>query len=89
MGLGFIKVMSGSKDNRTAEVVCADFVTNGTLAAMWNKVNGINNVANNHNNLAVEAENVKKLDESGLIVHITSQDPVSYGLFPFINISRW
>lgn len=35
-GLGFIKV-SPCKSKSKNDVVCADFVTNGTLAAIWGK----------------------------------------------------
>ncbi|XP_037035189.1 fatty acyl-CoA reductase wat-like isoform X2 [Bradysia coprophila] len=86
VGLGFIKVAMSNKHFRNIEVVCADFVTNGTLAAMWNKVNATNN-ANKMENVSFDSENtltgaatnLSKFDLSNSVVHITSQDLVTCG----------
>ncbi|XP_037036572.1 fatty acyl-CoA reductase wat-like [Bradysia coprophila] len=81
IGLGCIRVAAGS-DSKNVEVVCADFVTNGTLAAMWNKANEQNNTATNNGTVSAGgAENVNKFDESSLIVHLTAQDAITCGQF--------
>ncbi|XP_037035184.1 fatty acyl-CoA reductase wat-like isoform X1 [Bradysia coprophila] len=87
IGLGFIKVAMGNEHSTYIEVVCADFVTNGTLAAMYNKVNGTENVSNKVENFmfdgkdvsSAKAESLSKFDLSNTVVHITSQDLVTCG----------
>lgn len=37
-GFGFIRIMFYSK-NTESNIICADFVTNATLAVIWNKAN--------------------------------------------------
>lgn len=37
-GLGFLRIMVFDRDLR-GDVICADFVTNSTLAAIWDRHN--------------------------------------------------
>lgn len=89
-GLGIIKVGFGNKYSSSIEVVCADFVTNGTLSAMWNKVNATKNFTNMTNG---GTKNVEKLDLSNSVVHITSQAPVATGSYSLcillLDMSVW
>lgn len=61
--IGLIRV-SPMNPKLKIEVVCADFVTNGTLAAIWDKAH---------------ETDVSNIDESNTIVHITAQDPSTWG----------
>lgn len=63
--VGLLKVSSSELKTKN-EVVCADFVTNATLAAIWDKAHEKNSQTDD-------------IDESKTIVHITSQDPLNWG----------
>ncbi len=90
-GLGIIRVSASKADNRN-EMVCADFVTNGTLAAIWDKANEryLLTIKNREHIKSVDFLNrrstdINNIDGSTSIVHITAQDQVTYGKINLIH----
>ncbi|XP_037040570.1 fatty acyl-CoA reductase wat-like isoform X2 [Bradysia coprophila] len=63
-GYGFIKVVPSGPNSRT-NVICADIVVNGTLAAIWSKAN------------EKRSPSLQNSDESSTIYHITAQNALT------------
>lgn len=81
-GLGFIRICFGDP-NRKNSNICADFVMNGTLAAIWDKANEkylIFLQINRSIILSFELRNkLTALSESKVVYNITPDDPTTNG----------
>ncbi|KAJ6641422.1 Fatty acyl-CoA reductase wat [Pseudolycoriella hygida] len=71
-GIGFMRIMLYAKDTES-NIICADFVTNATLAVIWNKVNEIERYEFN------DQSNDQTEESSDVIYHVTSKkDHLTY-----------
>ncbi|KAG4076705.1 hypothetical protein HA402_001992 [Bradysia odoriphaga] len=65
-GLGFIRIMHYSNKTET-NIICADFVTNATLAIVWNKSNEIERFESNEQTMSDD-------EISGTVYNVTAKN---------------